>query len=153
MSVPVIAPEKDQPPVARVLSTPPVSLPVRTAALDGSRSSDDKGGLSFLWSRDDSSPAAGVRCSAPPCRVQVLVLVLVPVPHAGGFVFQDVLNNSDHQAVLFLGNLVEGKYSFTLQVTDSKGQSSSDQGTVEVRPGRRPDQNQSEPGRGFMDSK
>ncbi|XP_023200816.1 dyslexia-associated protein KIAA0319-like protein homolog isoform X1 [Xiphophorus maculatus] len=101
----IVREEKDQPPVARVLSTPPVSLPVRTAALDGSRSSDDKGGLSFLWSRDDSSPAAG-----------------------------DVLNNSDHQAVLFLGNLVEGKYSFTLQVTDSKGQSSSDRGTVEVRP-------------------
>uniref|UniRef100_A0A087X6E6 KIAA0319 like n=1 Tax=Poecilia formosa TaxID=48698 RepID=A0A087X6E6_POEFO len=101
----IVREEKDQPPVARVLSSPPVSLPVRTAALDGSRSSDDKGGLSFLWSRDDSSPAAG-----------------------------DVLNNSDHQAVLFLGNLVEGKYSFTLQVTDSKGQSSSDRGTVEVRP-------------------
>uniref|UniRef100_A0A3B3Y4Y5 PKD/Chitinase domain-containing protein n=1 Tax=Poecilia mexicana TaxID=48701 RepID=A0A3B3Y4Y5_9TELE len=101
----IVREEKDQPPVARVLSSPPVSLPVRTAALDGSRSSDDKGGLSFLWSRDESSPAAG-----------------------------DVLNNSDHQAVLFLGNLVEGKYSFTLQVTDSKGQSSSDRGTVEVRP-------------------
>lgn len=49
---------------------------------------------------------------------------------------QDVLNNSDHQAVLFLGNLVEGKYSFTLTVTDSKGQTSTDSGTVEVRPGK-----------------
>lgn len=48
---------------------------------------------------------------------------------------QDVLNNSDHQAVLFLGNLVEGKYSFTLTVTDSKGQSSASRGTVEVKPG------------------
>ncbi|KAM4725087.1 dyslexia-associated protein KIAA0319-like protein [Anableps anableps] len=100
----IVREEKDQPPVAHVLSSPPVFLPVRTAALDGSHSSDDKGGLNFLWSRDDSSPAAG-----------------------------DVLNNSDHQAVLFLGNLVEGKYSFTLTVTDSKGQSSSDRGTVEVR--------------------
>lgn len=49
---------------------------------------------------------------------------------------QDVLNNSDHQAVLFLGNLVEGKYSFKLTVTDSKGQTSSDSGTVEVKPGK-----------------
>lgn len=48
---------------------------------------------------------------------------------------QDVLNNSDHQAVLFLGNLVEGKYSFTLTVTDSKGQSSTSRGAVEVKPG------------------
>lgn len=48
---------------------------------------------------------------------------------------QDVLNNSDHQAVLFLGNLVMGKYIFTLTVTDSKGQTSTDSGTVEVKPG------------------
>ncbi|XP_030644746.1 dyslexia-associated protein KIAA0319-like protein [Chanos chanos] len=100
----IVREEVDLPPVARVQSSPPVSLPVRTAALDGSQSSDDKGGISYLWTRDESSPAAG-----------------------------DVLNNSDHQAVLFLGNLVEGKYSFTLTVTDSKGQTSSDRGTVEVR--------------------
>lgn len=48
---------------------------------------------------------------------------------------QDVLNSSDHQAVLFLANLVEGKYSFRLTVTDSKGQSSTSRGTVEVKPG------------------
>uniref|UniRef100_A0A1A7YRW2 KIAA0319-like n=2 Tax=Iconisemion striatum TaxID=60296 RepID=A0A1A7YRW2_9TELE len=100
----VVREEMDQPPVAQVLSSPPVSLPVRTAVLDGSRSTDDKVGMNFLWTRDDSSPAAG-----------------------------DVLNNSNHQPVLFLGNLVEGKYSFTLTVTDSKGQSNSDKGSVEVR--------------------
>ncbi|XP_062869420.1 dyslexia-associated protein KIAA0319-like protein isoform X2 [Trichomycterus rosablanca] len=105
-TVTVIAREEmDQPPVAKVLSSAPVTLPVRTAILDGSHSSDDKGGITYLWTRDDSSPAAG-----------------------------DVLNNSDHRAVLFLNNLVVGKYSFTLTVTDSKGQSSSDRGTVEVRP-------------------
>ncbi|CAB1351186.1 unnamed protein product, partial [Coregonus sp. 'balchen'] len=98
----IVREELDQPPVAHVQSSPAISLPLRTAALDGSHSTDDKGGVSYLWTRDDSSPAAG-----------------------------DVLNNSDHQAVLFLTNLVEGKYSFTLTVTDSKGQSSSDRGTVE----------------------
>ncbi|XP_078146468.1 dyslexia-associated protein KIAA0319-like protein [Centroberyx gerrardi] len=101
----IVREELDQPPVAHVLSGPSVSLPLRTASLDGSHSTDDKGGVSYLWTRDDSSPAAG-----------------------------DVLNNSDHQAVLFLGNLVEGKYSFTLTVTDSKGQTSTDRGTVEVKP-------------------
>ncbi|XP_071381433.1 dyslexia-associated protein KIAA0319-like protein isoform X2 [Centroberyx affinis] len=101
----IVREELDQPPVAHVLSGPSVSLPLRTATLDGSHSKDDKGGVSYLWTRDDSSPAAG-----------------------------DVLNNSDHQAVLFLGNLVEGKYSFTLTVTDSKGQGSADRGTVEVKP-------------------
>uniref|UniRef100_A0A8C7TRY7 KIAA0319 like n=1 Tax=Oncorhynchus mykiss TaxID=8022 RepID=A0A8C7TRY7_ONCMY len=101
----IVREELDQPPVAHVQSRPAISLPLRTAALDGSHSTDDKGGVGYLWTRDDSSPAAG-----------------------------DVLNNSDHQAVLFLTNLVEGKYSFTLTVTDSKGQSSSDRGTVEVKP-------------------
>ncbi|XP_036371888.1 dyslexia-associated protein KIAA0319-like protein [Megalops cyprinoides] len=101
----IVREELDQPPVARVISSPPISLPLRTATLDGSRSSDDKGVVSYVWTRDDSSPAAG-----------------------------DVLNNSDHQPVLLLSNLVEGKYSFSLTVTDSKGQSSTDRGTVEVRP-------------------
>ncbi|GAA6233205.1 dyslexia-associated protein KIAA0319-like protein homolog, partial [Lates japonicus] len=101
----IVREELDQPPVARVVSSSPISLPVRTATLDGSHSTDDKGGVSYLWTRDDNSPAAG-----------------------------DVLNNSDHQAVLFLGNLVEGKYSFSLTVTDSKGQTSTNRGTVEVKP-------------------
>ncbi|XP_051520354.1 dyslexia-associated protein KIAA0319-like protein [Myxocyprinus asiaticus] len=100
----IVREEDDQPPIAKVLSSPPITLPIRTAVLDGSRSSDDNGGISFLWSREDSSPAAG-----------------------------DILNNSDHQAMLFLSNLVEGKYTFTLTVTDSKGKTSTDRGTVEVR--------------------
>ncbi|XP_034747396.1 dyslexia-associated protein KIAA0319-like protein [Etheostoma cragini] len=101
----IVREELDQPPVAHVVSSPPITLPVRTCMLDGSHSTDDKGGVSYLWSRDDSSPAAG-----------------------------DVLNNSDHQPVLFLGNLVEGKYGFILTVTDSKGQTSTGRGTVEVKP-------------------
>ncbi|KAK5854814.1 hypothetical protein PBY51_004973 [Eleginops maclovinus] len=101
----IVREELDQPPVAHVVSSPTITLPARTATLDGSHSTDDKGGVSYLWTRDDSSPAAG-----------------------------DVLNSSDLQPVLFLGNLVEGKYSFTLTVTDSKGQTSTDSGTVVVKP-------------------
>nr|XP_040044939.1 dyslexia-associated protein KIAA0319-like protein [Gasterosteus aculeatus aculeatus] len=101
----IVREELDQPPLAHVVSSPPIALPVRTGSLDGSHSTDDNGGVSFLWTRDDSSPAAG-----------------------------EVLNHSDHQAVLFLGNLVEGKYSFTLTVTDSKGQTSTDSGALEVKP-------------------
>lgn len=122
------------------MSSPPIALPVKTAVLDGSRSTDDKGGVSYLWSRDDSSPAAGVR---PSCHSDDRKLHIKHLQQAGlsevslcSLVFhQEVLNNSDHQAVLFLGNLVEGKYSFTLTVTDSKGQSSTGRGTVEVKPG------------------
>lgn len=57
----VLLPELDQPPVAHVVSSPPISLPVKTAILDGSHSTDDKGGVSYLWTRDNTSPAAGVR--------------------------------------------------------------------------------------------
>ncbi|KAJ3609007.1 hypothetical protein NHX12_023534 [Muraenolepis orangiensis] len=97
--------KQDLPPWAHVLPSPAVVLPVRTATLDGSHSTDDQGGVSYLWTRDESSPAAG-----------------------------HVLNGSDHQPVLFLGNLVEGKYTFSLTVTDSKGQTSTDRGTLEVKP-------------------
>lgn len=37
-----------------------ITLPMSTAELDGSKSSDDKGIVSYLWTRDEGSPAAGV---------------------------------------------------------------------------------------------
>lgn len=114
-----------------MVSSPPVALPVRTAVLDGSHSTDDKGGVSYLWSRDDTSPAAGVSLTLTPTILHIRHLQ----QGVCSLSLQDVLNNSDHQAVLFLGNLVEGKYSFRLTVTDSKGQSSVGRGTVEVKAG------------------
>lgn len=51
--------------MARVMPSTAVSLPTRTAMLDGSHSTDDKGGLSYLWARDENSPAAGVRLEKP----------------------------------------------------------------------------------------
>uniref|UniRef100_A0A671LLA9 Dyslexia-associated protein KIAA0319-like protein n=1 Tax=Sinocyclocheilus anshuiensis TaxID=1608454 RepID=A0A671LLA9_9TELE len=80
----IVREEDDQPPVAKVLSSPPITLPIRTAFLDGSRSSDDKGSISYLWTRMVTPPESG--------------------------------------------------YTFTLTVTDSKGKTSTDRGTVEVRP-------------------
>lgn len=41
-------------------------------------------------------------------------------------VLQDVINGSDHQAVLQLMNLVAGSYIFTLTITDTQGLTSSD---------------------------
>nr|XP_056702104.1 dyslexia-associated protein KIAA0319-like protein homolog [Euleptes europaea] len=101
----IVREEMNKPPVAKIAGGIVVTLPTSTAELDGSRSMDDKGIVSFLWTRDDSSPAAG-----------------------------EVLNNSDHHSVLFLSNLVEGTYMFHLKVTDAKGESDTDRATVEVKP-------------------
>ena len=47
-------------PVAKIAGNVVITLPTDTAELDGSKSSDDKGIVSYLWTRDEGSPAAGV---------------------------------------------------------------------------------------------
>ncbi|XP_048414372.2 dyslexia-associated protein KIAA0319-like protein isoform X3 [Stegostoma tigrinum] len=101
----IVREEVNKAPVAKITRNVVITLPNNTAMLDGSKSSDDKGIVSYLWTRDESSPAAG-----------------------------DVLNNTDHQPVLFLANLVEGLYTFCLKVTDAKGENHIDRATLEVRP-------------------
>ncbi|XP_051027121.1 dyslexia-associated protein KIAA0319-like protein homolog [Acomys russatus] len=101
----IVKEEINKPPVAKITGNVVVTLPTSTAELDGSRSSDDKGIVSYLWTRDEASPAAG-----------------------------EVLNHSDHHPVLFLSNLVEGTYTFHLKVTDAKGESDTDRTTIEVKP-------------------
>uniref|UniRef100_A0A452HH11 PKD domain-containing protein n=1 Tax=Gopherus agassizii TaxID=38772 RepID=A0A452HH11_9SAUR len=100
----IVKEEMNKPPVAKIAGNVVVTLPTDTAALDGSKSWDDKGIVSYLWTRDEGSPAAG-----------------------------EVLNNSDHHPLLFLSNLVEGTYTFHLKVTDAKGESDADRTTVEVK--------------------
>ncbi|KAB0360696.1 hypothetical protein FD754_004852 [Muntiacus muntjak] len=101
----IVKEEMNKAPVAKIAGNVVITLPTDTAELDGSKSSDDKGIVSYLWTRDEGSPAAG-----------------------------EVLNHSDHHPVLFLSNLVEGTYTFHLKVTDAKGESDIDRTTVEVKP-------------------
>ncbi|KAM9244560.1 dyslexia-associated protein KIAA0319-like protein homolog isoform 2-T3 [Dugong dugon] len=101
----IVKEEMNKPPIAKITGSVVITLPTNTAELDGSKSSDDKGIVSYLWTRDDGSPAAG-----------------------------EVLNHSDHHPILFLSNLVEGTYTFHLKVTDAKGESDTDRTTVEVKP-------------------
>lgn len=97
--------ENNSPPRARAGGRHVLRLPNNSITLDGSRSTDDRGIVSYLWIRDGQSPAAG-----------------------------DVVGGSDSRAALQLTNLVEGVYSFHLRVTDSQGASDSDTATVEVLP-------------------
>ncbi|XP_008116104.2 dyslexia-associated protein KIAA0319-like protein homolog isoform X2 [Anolis carolinensis] len=101
----IVREEINKPPVAKVAGNVVLTLPTNTAELDGSRSTDDKGIVTYLWTRDESSPAAG-----------------------------EVLNNSDHHPVLVLSNLVEGQYTFHLKVMDAKGEFDMERATVEVKP-------------------
>ncbi|XP_060640159.2 dyslexia-associated protein KIAA0319-like protein homolog isoform X1 [Anolis sagrei] len=101
----IVREEINKPPVAKIAGNVVLTLPTNTAELDGSRSTDDKGIVTYLWTRDESSPAAG-----------------------------EVLNNSDHHPVLVLSNLVEGQYTFHLKVTDAKGEYDIERATVEVKP-------------------
>uniref|UniRef100_A0A2K5NZE6 KIAA0319 n=1 Tax=Cercocebus atys TaxID=9531 RepID=A0A2K5NZE6_CERAT len=97
--------ENNSPPRARAGGRHVLVLPNNSVTLDGSRSTDDQGIVSYLWIRDGQSPAAG-----------------------------DVIDGSDHSAALQLMNLVEGVYTFHLRVTDSQGASDTDTATVEVQP-------------------
>ncbi|XP_068951150.1 dyslexia-associated protein KIAA0319 homolog [Petaurus breviceps papuanus] len=97
--------ENNSPPRARASGRHVLVLPNNSITLDGSRSTDDQGIVSYLWIRDGQSPAAG-----------------------------DIIHGSDHSASLQLINLVEGVYTFHLKVTDLQGVSDIDTATVEVRP-------------------
>uniref|UniRef100_A0A8C5MWG7 KIAA0319 n=1 Tax=Leptobrachium leishanense TaxID=445787 RepID=A0A8C5MWG7_9ANUR len=97
--------EENSPPRALAGGTHILMLPNNSISLDGSKSIVFQGVLSYQWSRDGQSPAAG-----------------------------DVMYSSEREPVLQLTNLVEGIYLFHLKVTDTKGNSNTDTATVEVRP-------------------
>ncbi|XP_046702970.1 dyslexia-associated protein KIAA0319 isoform X2 [Silurus meridionalis] len=82
-----------------------LTLPNNSLVLRGSVSNCGSTNVSFLWVRDEQSPAAG-----------------------------DILFGSDHEPSLYLANLVEGTYLFQLRVSDGQGRSSTAMATVEVRP-------------------
>ena len=52
--------DENHPPKANAGGDKIVTLPVSLVTLDGSKSSDDRGIISYLWTRDDKSLAVGV---------------------------------------------------------------------------------------------
>ncbi|KAM9234604.1 LOW QUALITY PROTEIN: dyslexia-associated protein KIAA0319 homolog [Dugong dugon] len=97
--------ENSSPPTAQAGGRHILVLPNNSITLDGSRSNDDQGIVSYLWTWVSQSPAAG-----------------------------DVIDGSDRSTALQLTNLVERVYTFHLKVTDGQGNSDTDTATVEVQP-------------------
>ncbi|XP_063054502.1 dyslexia-associated protein KIAA0319 [Engraulis encrasicolus] len=91
--------------VAHASGSHTLTLPNNSLVLRGSVSNAGPTNVSFVWVRDEQSPAAG-----------------------------DILYSSERSCCLYLANLVEGTYLFQLRVSDGLGRSSSATATVEVRP-------------------
>ncbi|KAI4873982.1 hypothetical protein NFI96_032060, partial [Prochilodus magdalenae] len=96
---------KNLPLIAHASGSHTLTLPDNSLVLRGSVSNCGPANVTFVWVRDEQSPAAG-----------------------------DILYGSDRQASLYLANLVEGTYLFRLRVADTQGRSSTATATVEVRP-------------------
>ncbi|KAL3892207.1 hypothetical protein ACJMK2_004439 [Sinanodonta woodiana] len=94
----------NEPPVADAGGDQVVMLPKVLVTLDGSRSHDDHGVVSYHWERNPESLSAG-----------------------------RIVNNSENHAVLQLVNLIAGRYVFTLTVLDAEGLSSQDKASVLVK--------------------
>ncbi|XP_041361806.1 dyslexia-associated protein KIAA0319-like protein [Gigantopelta aegis] len=95
---------QNKPPVANAGGDRVVYLPLKFISLDGSKSEDDREIISYRWTRDEKSLAAG-----------------------------DIVNGSDHSAVLQLVNMITGRYTFELRVMDAEGLSAIDTASVIVK--------------------
>ncbi|XP_030830499.1 dyslexia-associated protein KIAA0319-like protein isoform X3 [Strongylocentrotus purpuratus] len=95
--------ESNQKPIAKIGPDQEIILPSTSLEVDGSQSTDDKGIVSYLWTRSTQSPAAGV-----------------------------VVGNSNHEPILRVVDLVPGQYKFTLNVTDAKGAFGTDTTIITV---------------------
>lgn len=101
----IVTQNSNAPPKADAGGDRTVFLPVDVVSLNGSRSTDDVEIVSWRWTRDPSSLAAG-----------------------------HVLENSSFSAVLRLSELIPGRYMFTLRVWDAQGATGQDTASLIVKP-------------------
>lgn len=100
----IVTQRENTPPRANAGGDKTIHLPFDLVILNGSKSWDDVEIVSYVWTRDPSSLAAG-----------------------------DIIENSDHSPVLKLINVLPGRYLFRLTVTDKQGASSSDTASLIVK--------------------
>ncbi|XP_077521827.1 dyslexia-associated protein KIAA0319-like protein isoform X3 [Amblyomma americanum] len=101
----IVTQNRNSPPKADAGGDRTVFLPVDVVSLNGSRSSDDVEIISWRWTRDPSSLAAG-----------------------------RILENSSFSPILRLSELIPGRYMFTLTVSDAQGATGQDMASLIVKP-------------------
>ncbi|XP_017053153.1 LOW QUALITY PROTEIN: dyslexia-associated protein KIAA0319-like protein [Drosophila ficusphila] len=100
-----IVQERNAAPIANGGGDHTITLPATAIYFNGSKSWDDLAVVKYVWTRDEHSLAAGV-----------------------------IVADTDKEPVMILTNLVQGRYVFTLTVSDDQGLTSSDTVSVNVRP-------------------
>ncbi|XP_016974846.2 dyslexia-associated protein KIAA0319-like protein [Drosophila rhopaloa] len=99
-----IVQERNAAPIANGGGDHTITLPATAIYFNGSKSWDDLAVVKYVWTRDEHSLAAGV-----------------------------IVADTDKEPVMILTNLVQGRYVFTLTVSDDQGLTSSDTVSVNVR--------------------
>nr|XP_016933919.1 dyslexia-associated protein KIAA0319-like protein [Drosophila suzukii] len=99
-----IVQERNAAPIANAGGDHTITLPATAIYFNGSKSWDDLAVVKYVWTRDEHSLAAGV-----------------------------IVADTDKEPVMILTNLVQGRYVFTLTVSDDQGLTSSDTVSVNVR--------------------
>ncbi|EDW69797.2 dyslexia-associated protein KIAA0319-like protein [Drosophila virilis] len=98
-----IVQERNAAPIANAGGDRTIALPVTAIYLNGSQSSDDLAVVKYVWTREDSSQAAGV-----------------------------IVGDTDKQPIMILSNVVQGRYVFKLTVSDDQGLTGTDSVSINV---------------------
>ncbi|EDV96852.1 GH16502 [Drosophila grimshawi] len=98
-----IVQERNAAPIANAGGDRTITLPVTAIYLNGSQSSDDLAVVKYLWTREDTSQAAGV-----------------------------IIGDTDKQPIMILSNVVQGRYVFKLTVSDDQGLTGTDTVSINV---------------------
>ncbi|XP_030570420.1 dyslexia-associated protein KIAA0319-like protein [Drosophila novamexicana] len=98
-----IVQERNAAPIANAGGDRTIALPVTAIYLNGSQSSDDLAVVKYVWTREDTSQAAGV-----------------------------IVGDTDKQPIMILSNVVQGRYVFKLTVSDDQGLTGTDSVSINV---------------------
>lgn len=115
--------ERNAAPIANAGGDRTIALPVTAIYLNGSQSSDDLAVVKYVWTREDTSQAAGVIVGDTDKQP---IMIVSPG--------QRPARKDCHKNALFLqlSNVVQGRYVFKLTVSDDQGLTGTDSVSINV---------------------